>query len=51
MQEKDGFTLSCIAYGDNFEAYNMRGNIKSITYNDMFIKEGEKVVLQVVVDI
>ena len=50
--DKEDYTLECVVYGDSHKDYDMRGNIKSITYNDMFIKEEEgKVVLQVVVDI
>jgi SHS2 domain-containing protein len=45
------FHLSCEAFGDNYKKYDVKGNIKSITYNEMFIREKEdKVIIQVVVD-
>lgn len=32
-------TLICTAYGDNYKNYEISGNIKSVTYNDMEIKK------------
>lgn len=47
-----GFTLSAVAKGDKASNYTVGGNIKSITYNDMFIKEEkDKVAIQAVVDL
>lgn len=53
--DKDGFLLSkietieikgnkikCVALGDNFRNYDMTGTIKSVTYNDMYVRETEK---------
>lgn len=38
--------------GDSAEGYDIKTQVKAITYNDMFIKEGaKKWVIQVVVDI
>ena len=51
-EEKEGFCLKCTAIGDHYKGYDVKGNIKSITYNDMFIKqEKDKVILQAVVDL
>lgn len=54
IDQGDSFVLTCILYGDNFKNYNdVKGNIKSITYNDMIIDENyeDKVMVQVVVDL
>lgn len=52
ITKNEKYSLECVIYGDMHDDYDVKGNIKSITYNDMFIKEEEgKVILQVVVDI
>lgn len=33
------FTLNCYTYGDYFKNYEVTGNVKSVTYNDMQIKK------------
>ncbi|MBN2422729.1 archease [Candidatus Woesearchaeota archaeon] len=53
ITEKDNeFSLGCTVYGDNYKKYKVKGNIKSITYNDMFIKEdNNEFMIQAVVDL
>jgi len=49
---KNGFLLSCVAKGDVHTHYEVRGNIKSITYSEMVIEEGkDKVLVQFVPDL
>jgi len=44
--------LSAEVYGDDSKNYETEGDVKAITYNDMFIKAyGGKFVCQVVVDV
>jgi len=44
--------LSCELLGDNIKNYETEGDIKAITYNDMFVRnDGEKFKCQVVVDV
>lgn len=44
--------LEAEVYGDDVKDYETEGDVKAITYHDMFIKqEGEKFVSQVVVDV
>ena len=46
------FLLECVALGDNYQNYEVTGNIKAMTYNDMFIKkEKDNFVIQAVVDL
>lgn len=49
----DAFTLFCEVVGDTELAkYKIHGEVKAVTYNEMFIKEEKsKVVVQVVVDL
>jgi len=57
IEKKQGkLNLSCKIAGDNYKKYNISGNIKSITYNDMiinqdFAEKDKKVMLQFVVDL
>ncbi|MBD3204023.1 hypothetical protein GF327_07010 [Candidatus Woesearchaeota archaeon] len=49
---KGKYNLKAEAYGDHYKNYEVSGNIKSITYNEMFIREkGDSVVIQAVVDL
>ena len=49
---EDNCTLNCVAFGDTYKNYQVSGNIKSITYNDMEIKKTkEGYELTVVVDL
>ena len=51
-QEKNNYSLQCIALGDNYKNYEVKGNIKSVTYSEMLIKKEEKgFVVEVVLDI
>ena len=55
-KKQDKLNLSCKIAGDNYKKYNISGNIKSITYNDMIINQDfavkdKKVMLQFVVDL
>ncbi len=45
-------SISCIAYFDKIQGYDISGDIKSVTYSEMeIIRDKGKVVTQVVVDI
>ena len=47
-----GFKLRAVLLGDNADNYELKTQIKAVTYNQMFIKEEEgKVTVQVVPDI
>ena len=49
---KDIWTLRATVVGDNAAQYDVKTQIKAVTYNDMFIKEDKnKVTIQVVLDI
>jgi len=49
---KEGFDLMCEFYCDKADGYDFKGDIKSITYNNMSISEEPgKVTIQAVVDI
>ena len=55
-KKQNKLKLSCKISGDNYKDYNISGNIKSITYNDMiinqdFAEKDKKVMLQFVVDL
>ncbi|MDP3728031.1 MAG: archease [bacterium] len=51
-QKEDLYFLQAEIEGDSAEGYDIRTQVKAITYNDMFIKESpKKCVIQVVVDI
>ncbi|MBW2990484.1 archease [Candidatus Woesearchaeota archaeon] len=46
------FSLQCIVLGDNYENYEVKGNIKSVTYSEMSIKKDKgNYVIEVVLDI
>ncbi len=50
--EDDGFVLTCTAHGDYFKNYEISGNVKSVTYNDMEVKKtDEGYILTVVLDL
>jgi SHS2 domain-containing protein len=52
IEKNDDYELSCEYSGDNYKKYDIKGDIKSITYNGMFVKEEKgKFVIQAVVDI
>lgn len=49
---KSKFTLRCTIIGDSNKQYEIKSQIKSVTYNDMFIREQKnRVTIQVVHDI
>lgn len=51
-QEKNKFELTAVAQGDNYKNYEVKGDIKSITYSEMKIhKEKAGFVIDVVLDI
>ncbi|MFH1505630.1 MAG: archease [archaeon] len=51
-ERDDAFHLHAKAWGDSYKNYEVSGNLKSVTYNDMFIKEEKgKVTVQVVIDL
>ncbi len=51
-QAKDKFELKCSAMGDNYKNYEVKGDIKAITYSEMRIyKEKAGFVIDVVLDI
>jgi len=46
------FSLECIVFGDNYKKYDVKGNIKSVTYSEMSIKKDKgEYVIEVVLDI
>jgi SHS2 domain-containing protein len=46
------YELSTLFYGDKIESYEIFGEVKAITYNDMSIsKEKDKFIIQAVVDL
>ena len=52
MKIKEGYELTCTAYGDLASNYDTHGDIKAPTYNEMSIKETDSgVVIRAVVDI
>ncbi|MBU1198296.1 MAG: archease [Nanoarchaeota archaeon] len=52
QQEKEKYSLTCIALGDNYKNYDVKGNIKSVTYSEMSIKkEKNGFIIEVVLDI
>ena len=51
-KKADGFRLEAVFSGDiNSDKYNIYGEAKAITYNEMKIEENDRITLQVVVDI
>lgn len=51
-KDEDYFYLDAAIFGDSYRNYEVKGNIKSITYSDMEIIEDENgVTVQAVVDI
>lgn len=51
-QAKDEFELKCTAQGDNYKNYEVKGDIKAITYSEMSIKKEKDVyVVELVFDI
>lgn len=52
IQGQDGYELKAIVKGDKHTGYEVAGDIKAATYNDMYIKKkADKVEIQFVVDI
>lgn len=53
FNEVDGtYSVECVALFDNAKNYDIGGNIKAVTYSEIYIKDDkDKVELQVVVDI
>ncbi len=52
IQEKEVYTLTAIVKGDSYKKYEVHGDIKAVTYNDMMIQEENgNWTVQVVVDI
>ena len=46
------YQLSCHAFGDSFKNYDVKGNIKSVTYSEMKIEKKEnQVIIEIVLDI
>jgi SHS2 domain-containing protein len=39
IEIKDDLSLECSVLGDNYKGYDVSGNVKSVTYNDMEIKK------------
>ena len=51
-QAKDKFELTCVAQGDSYKNYDVKGDIKAITYSEMLIKkEKTGFVIEAVFDI
>ena len=51
-EANDDFELTCIAQGDSYKNYEVKGDIKSITYSEMGVhKEKAGFVIDVVLDI
>jgi len=49
---KDGFELTCIALGDSYKNYEVKGDIKAVTYSEMKIGQADnKFSVEVVFDI
>ena len=53
IRENDGiYSLQCSALGDNYKNYEVKGNIKSVTYSEMKIENTrDDYVIEVVLDI
>jgi SHS2 domain-containing protein len=51
-QAKDNFELTGVAQGDNYKKYEIKGDIKAITYSEMKIEQkNNQVIIQLVFDI
>jgi SHS2 domain-containing protein len=51
-KEKKGYSLNAVAVGDDIKKYSHDGEVKAITYNEMFVKyEKDLWSCQVVVDV
>lgn len=49
---KKDYVLTCEVYGDDKKNYKTEGDVKAITYNDMFVRQEKgKFICQVVVDV
>jgi SHS2 domain-containing protein len=46
-----GFTLEGVFSGDRNTGYNLHGEVKAVTYNEMAIEKKDVFIIQVVVDI
>ena len=52
IKEDDTFSLECTVLGDSYKNYEVKGNIKSVTYSEMEIKKDKgNYVIEVVLDI
>ena len=52
IKKNKKYILDVEVLGDDVKNYNLEGDVKAITYNEMFVeKDGEKWVSQVVVDV
>ena len=47
----DKFKLNSAVIGDKANNYETHGDIKAVTYNEMEVKENDKVMVQVVLDL
>ena len=51
-REDHAYRLQAVFWGDKLsDRYPLHGDVKAITYNDMKIEEGDRTVVQVVVDV
>jgi len=51
-REDHAYRLQALFWGDTLsDRYPLHGEVKAITYNDMKIEEGDRTVVQVVVDV
>lgn len=51
-REGRAYRLQAVFWGDKLsDRYPLHGDVKAITYNDMKIEEGDRTVIQVVVDV
>jgi len=48
---KGKYSLNATVVGDKADNYETSGDIKAVTYNEMEIKENDKVMVQVVLDL
>lgn len=51
-QAKDKFELKCVALGDSYKNYEIKGDIKAVTYSEMKIEQrNNQIIIQLVFDI
>jgi SHS2 domain-containing protein len=52
IKEDHAYRLQAVFWGDKLSArYPLHGAVKAVTYNDMKIEEGDRAMVQVVVDV